>query len=588
MNDQRSRLGSVPAALALLASGGLFAFLAVSHVRYPGFLEPMEGDVLQHIQRVCRGEAIYQRPTADFIPLSYMPLYYYLAAPFYSLFGDSFAGPRLLSSLCAALSGLICCWMAWRESRSLTAGCVAGALFFSSYRIMDASLTVALPDSLLLLWLMSGFAFLACGTRRWHDVAWLVCFTLAFWTKQHGALFFGCAVLYALLFRTNQLSRKAIVAGILTGGPVLYFVLGHWLGPGFFDTTLVMPGSWDRSVASAASRTVFVLIDFVPFLALMTLFYLRQSWLAERRITPLAWLAVASLCVSAFTMMAAGSANNHFVPFIAVFCVAAAVSLRHLARNTTPRGLGRLLGVIVLAVSAMNVLVAQRFSHHPIPLFLPLVAAGALFCHLCLRWLRVADATRGVCTAGLLVAAQLATNFFDPAEYLPVSDSRLVVADFQHELSAIDGLVAWAEYGNAPVALTGRPLSRAPSMVALEDVARQRGRAQQVEAGLTPFRVWIHEADPLFVLTNGELQQTPVWDTLDVGWELVHDYGNRFAGVRQVTRRWFGGGQFPRYLYRKVSHGQAATGWRQPLETQKHSMRAGIPSVKPPRNDAHS
>jgi 4-amino-4-deoxy-L-arabinose transferase-like glycosyltransferase len=178
MNEFRRNVALPLAILSLLVFAGIFVFLAANHVAYPGFLEPMEGDVLQHIQQVCRGEAIYQTPTAEFIPLSYMPLYYVFAAPFYAVFGDSFAGPRLLSCLCAAISGGLCCWIAWRESRLATASCVAGALFFSSYRIMNASLTVALPDSLLLVWLLSGFAFLAYGTRRWHDHSRLRLFAL--------------------------------------------------------------------------------------------------------------------------------------------------------------------------------------------------------------------------------------------------------------------------------------------------------------------------------------------------------------------------------------------------------------------------
>ncbi len=553
LSNETSRPGLIAAALCLVVFAGIFVALAVSHVRYEGFLEPMEGDVLQHIQQVCRGEAIYQRPSAEFIPLSYMPLYYVLAAPFYAIFGDSFAGPRLLSCLCAVFSGALCCWIAWRESRSATASCVAGALFVSSYRIMDASLTVALPDSLLLVWLLSGFAFLAYGTRRWHDVAWLVCFTLAFWTKQHGALFFGCAVLYALLFRANHLSKKAIVAGILTGGPLLYLTLGRWLGPGFYETTLAMPGSWDRSVVSAASRTAFVLTDFVPFLCLLTLFFLRESWLKERRVTPLAWFCVTSLAVCSFTMMAAGSANNHFVPFISAACITAALSLRQLARESFPSGVGRLLAVIVLSTSALTFYAVRSFGDsHPIPLFVPFVAAAILFCHLCLRWLPVRESTRGPLVAGLLVAAQLATAFYNPLDFVPSAGSQQAIADLQTELRTIDGEVAWAQYGNVPSGLTGREIGTTPSIVALEDIARQRGRSEKVEAGLAPFRAWIHDAEPLYVLSNGPLDRTPVWESVDVRWELVRDYGLRFAEAKQVTRRWFGGGQYPRFLYRKL------------------------------------
>ena len=553
---ESSRTGLIAAALSLVVFGGIFIALAVSHVRYEGFLEPMEGDVLQSIQHVCRGEAIYQQPSAEFIPLSYMPLYYYVAAPFYSAFGESFAGPRLLSCLCAVFSGALCCWIAWRESRSATASCIAGTLFFSSYRIMDASLTVALPDSLLLFWLLSGFSFLAYGTRRWHDVAWLVCFTLAFWTKQHGALFFGCAVLYALLFRENQLSKKAILAGIVTGGPVLYFTLGQWMGPGFYETTLLMPGSWGRSAVGAVAKTVFVLGDYVPLLGLLTLFYLRQAWLAERRITPLAWFAVTTLVVCGFTMMADESANNHFVPFISASCIAAAAGLRQFVRDSAGNAPGRLLALTMLATGAVTIYGLRNFNHYPIPAYVGLVMAATLLLYLGLKLAPVSDAVRRRGLAGVVIAGQMAVAFFNPLDFSPAANSDAAFAELRTELQSINGPVSWAQYGYAPASLTGVALARTPSNIALGDVERQNGREAQAEAGLAPFKTWLRDSDTLYVLSNRPLETTPVWGSSGVRWEQVRDFGDRFRNAKQVTLRWYGGNQFPRYLYRKAAGGE--------------------------------
>ena len=188
---------------ALLIYGGVFAFLCVQHVLYPGFLELMEADTLHQITRIANGQPAYPLPDGEFIALAYNPLYYFVSAPTLALFGDSFAGPRLVSALCALFAGGLIGWIAWRESQSRTAAMLASALYFSSYRLMDAWLTCALPDAMLLMWVLLGYCGLAYGRTKWHDVAWLLCFTLAFWTKQHGAFFFGFAVLYALLFRRN-------------------------------------------------------------------------------------------------------------------------------------------------------------------------------------------------------------------------------------------------------------------------------------------------------------------------------------------------------------------------------------------------
>src|SRR5262249_53867656 len=156
----------------------------------------MEGDSLQHVERAAHGLPLYPAPGGEFIALAYQPLYYFCAAPLYLLCGDSLFGPRLLSCVCAVASGGLVGWVGWRESRSAWVPLLAAALYFAGYRIMDACLTCALPDALLLFWLLAGFVCLAYGTRWWHDVLWLVFFTLAFWTKQHGAFYFASMALY--------------------------------------------------------------------------------------------------------------------------------------------------------------------------------------------------------------------------------------------------------------------------------------------------------------------------------------------------------------------------------------------------------
>src|ERR1051325_7717913 len=101
----KSRLLFHFAWVSLTVYGGIFLYIAVRQILYPGFTEPMEGDILQSIERVAHGLTPYPRPGSEFIPLDYMPLYYYLSAPLYHVFGDSFIGPRLISAFAAIASG---------------------------------------------------------------------------------------------------------------------------------------------------------------------------------------------------------------------------------------------------------------------------------------------------------------------------------------------------------------------------------------------------------------------------------------------------------------------------------------------------
>ena len=558
---------------ALLFYGGLFAFLCVQQVTYPGFLELMEADTLQQISRIAAGKPAYPQPDGEFIALAYNPLYSFVSAPTLALFGDGFTGPRLVSALCALAAGGIVGWIACRESQSRSIGALAAALYFASYRLMDAWLTCALPDAMLLVWVLLGYCGLAYGRTRLHDVAWLLCFTLAFWTKQHGAFFFGFAVLYALLFRKNALPRWTLVAGIVLGGPVSYLAIGQFLGDGFFQLTFFVPGHWERSVWFSARRVVFVLAEFVPFAVLLTMYALRgtnrragvspasASDAEDRRDSEhrrdagatLAWFTVTTFAAIAFTMMVAGSSNNHFIPLIAILCVTSALGTHKLFRSERLPQVGWGLTTIVVASSAVTWLSLRQFGQHAIPVFVPFVAGAVWLAYLVVTRTLPAGARQSAWVALLLVVGQFGAAFYNLPDYLPQPGYMTELARLRGELDRVDAPVIWIPYGSCPSRLLGRETLPAPSIVALEDLTRQQNLTESPDQLVAAFRQRIRELPRLHVLANHRIEDEVVWNTVPVEWELVRDYGHEFAKVQQITRHWFGGGDFPRYLYRKRS-----------------------------------
>lgn len=555
---------------AFAAAGGMFVALGVEHVRYPGFLELMEADSLQQVARIAAGQPAYPMPDGEFIALAYTPLYYYVSAPLYTLLGDSFAGPRLVSFLAALASGLMLFRMARRETGHAHLGALAAALFFAGYRIMDAWLTCALPDSLFLFLLLCGFWFLAYGTRGWHEAAWLVFFTLAFWTKQHGAFFFGFAVLYALFFRQNAWPRWTFLTGLIMGGPVLYFTLARWLGEGFMQQTLVVPGHWERSLFHSIKRTTFVLAEFLPFALLSSAIYFRTAFQRRPlRISVPAWMMITALLATAATMTVAGSSNNHYIPFVALTCLTATLGIHTLLKEeATPRlqwllGLG--LAGIQLVSSAVTYVALQMFPHHPVPAFVPEIAAMALISFALLAAFRgnrsseaadpnPATSTRGngwaIAVALILVAAQFATEQFRWKQQVADPAFTAGLDRLRNELKNLDGPVVWLPYGRIPTELSGMTLETFPSTVALEDIVRQRNVQGTTAEQLAPFFDHVLSRDGLYVLTDERIEDTVVWNEIPVKWTLVRDCGRDFSSVRQITQHWFGGGSFPRYLYR--------------------------------------
>lgn len=567
---------------AFLVAGGLFVALGVEHVTYPGFVEQMEADSLQQIAHIADGKPAYPMPDGEFIALAYTPLYYYVSAPLYRALGDSFAGPRIVSFLAALGSGFLLFRMAKRETGAAHLGALAAALFFAGYRIMDAWLTCALPDSLFLLLLLSGFWFLAYGTRGWHEAAWLVFFTLAFWTKQHGAFFFGFAVLYALFFRKNVWPRWTFLAGILLGGPVLYFALAPSLGEGFIQQTLVVPGHWERSAFHSVRRTAFVLAEFLPFALLMSAVYFRSAvrWRPFSVPAP-AWIMATSLLATAATMTVAGSSNNHYIPFVALTCLTAALGVSTLLKSEAAPGMQWALGLglagILALTSAVTFVAVRQFSHHPVPAFVPDVAAAALLAFLVLAAFRGSQKRRqpdttpaettpaaapsngwSVAVALLLVAAQFATEHFPWAQH--VADPHFVadLGRLQEEIKDLDGPVVWLPYGRVPSRLAGTPLEAFPSTVALEDMVRQKDVPGTTAERLAPFFEHVLSRNGLYVLSDERIEDTVVWNEIPAKWTLVRNCGRDFSGVRQITRHWFGGGSYPRFLYRMNARTQTA------------------------------
>lgn len=552
---EKSRFWSWLGLVALLVYGGLFLFVAISHLLYPGFTEPMEGNALQHIERAARGLPLYPQPDGEFIALAYLPFYYFASVPFYYLFGDSLAAPRLLSTLAALASG----WLIWlitrRESGERPAAHLAAAFYFSGYRIMDGYLTCGLPDSLLLFWLLSGWYFLAYGRRWWHDYLWLAAFTLAFWTKQQGALFFAAAMIYALFLRPapvageSRLPRGALLAFMLLGGPALYYFYGPALGGRFFFHTLYVPAHWEKSILTALARTVFALFCFVPFAALLGACGLHGGGRGRWR-QPLIYFTLTALAIGVYTMSSTGSSNNHYIPFVCGLAILAALGAWRIMRGARPVWIKPALAAVCLGAALLSSLALKFYQNHDVPFYLPLVFLAVWIAYLRAARHEWPPSGQAALLVGVLAVAQFAVAFYCPPDYLPGRNYRAQLAELRAELGQLDGPVIWANYGNAPQALTGRKLATAPSWIALEDVMRLTNADEKTPPDLSMLRERLQRCGKLYLLADGPLQNIPGWGTLAADFELVKNYHEKFADVPQIAIHWYSGRSYPQHLYR--------------------------------------
>jgi hypothetical protein len=228
------RGGCVLAAVAFVAA---FILVAVLRLRYPFELEWMEGGSVEHVRRLLDGRPIYVKPSLEFTPFLYTPLYYYVCAGLGVFAGAGLAQMRLVSLACSVGVLATLYVMGRRETGSRTAGIVAAGLFAATYRLSGAFLDVARVDSLCLLLLLMAVSLVRLRRSAAHDATAGLLLAAAVMTKQ-TALFVAVPLLaWSLIANVRRgalLTVTAVAAAVLAAGS-LQIASGGWFGYYAFD-----------------------------------------------------------------------------------------------------------------------------------------------------------------------------------------------------------------------------------------------------------------------------------------------------------------------------------------------------------------
>jgi hypothetical protein len=180
-----------------LALGALhfvfFAYAVVQRFHYPIELEWMSGGVLEHVDRVSRGEPVYVAPSASFIPFLYPPLYYWLSALVAKAMTVQ-AACRVVSVIATLITAVLTHRAAQKLGASRFWALCAPALFFGAYSLSGFWYDLERSD-LLMMAMLTGGLVLALGRRDLAPTA--IAGALvggAFFAKQPASVFFLAAV----------------------------------------------------------------------------------------------------------------------------------------------------------------------------------------------------------------------------------------------------------------------------------------------------------------------------------------------------------------------------------------------------------
>jgi hypothetical protein len=227
--SRRAR-GAVGCAIVALVAMffGLFLWAAVRRMGYPFEVEWIESGMLVSVLRIAHGQALYVKPTLEFVPFLYAPVYLYVAAAVTKLAGGhgamaGYGAMRLVSTVgtlgsCAAIYALV-----RTETQRRMAALAAAGLYVACYSVVLGFFDIGRVDSLFVMLLL--LALLA--QRRGHPVVAALLWVVAFQTKQ-TVLPLAVVILAAEWQRPRRMLAALATFAVAAAGSVL--LLNHATG----------------------------------------------------------------------------------------------------------------------------------------------------------------------------------------------------------------------------------------------------------------------------------------------------------------------------------------------------------------------
>ncbi len=316
--------------LFALAAYYLVVYVVLASLRLPYRYELMwmEGAMVDHVARLLHGQALYVRPTIDFVPYIYPPLYYYVSAGVAQLTGVGFLPLRIVSVL-ASLGGFALLYLlVARETRSRASGLLAAGLYAATYAAVSAWFDIGRIDSLFVFFVLLGIYWLR-GTSRRALVGAALAFTLAVLTKQSAVLIavFAAVALFSLDRRralafagfTAVLCGAAVLAQRQTWGDWYWYFV--WMLPSQHKLQeLAIIGFWQEDI----------LYYLAPAVVLALCYFFRPQPAEAKSSTRFFAIVTAGMIISSWmSRLHTGGYVNVLMPAFAAYAILFGLAYRH-------------------------------------------------------------------------------------------------------------------------------------------------------------------------------------------------------------------------------------------------------------------
>jgi hypothetical protein len=321
--------------------------------------------VLVHAQRVAQGQPLYVKPSVDFIPFLYTPLYYVVLAGLSKVLPLGYVLARTVSLLCFTGALALLVLAAAREAQralvprtvAVLVGLAGAGAVAAGFEFSGAFYDLARADSLLLVLEAGALAAALWGRGLPSAAVAGALMALAFLTKQTGPVV-GVGIGVGLLVANWRRGLVyGAVAGVLMGLGLLYLVKssGGWFWTYIFKLHQSHPFRFDTLHTTPPALWRFGWPTFVALaLATLGLGLGRQL----RRTDAILWgAALAGLGAGVLGFATMWAWPNAFIPavYFPLFAAAALTArlILHAAETQRP-------GAVAVAVACAVALGVQN------------------------------------------------------------------------------------------------------------------------------------------------------------------------------------------------------------------------------------
>lgn len=329
----------ITAAIFLL----LFFITSAMRISYPFALEWVEGGMLIHVHRILENQPLYTAASAEWIPYTYTPLFYYISAGVSKLTGEGFLPLRLVSLFASTGTFILIGAFVYKETKSVYFGFISAALYAATFEAVAQWFDLGRVDALFLFFLLLGIYLLRFRQSIPGIIFSAVFLSASLFTKQSALIVIIPLFIYAVIyFKGLKRILPPLVFILISLSVIIIFEQNS--GGTFLQRTFFLSGRISFEPVPHISFWVKHLFGTLPIIAAYTIIGMILLYKngEKEKFAFYALFLSGALLVSLLSAVKLGAWRSVLMPAYAALIITAGISLMYLlpelARKISTKG----------------------------------------------------------------------------------------------------------------------------------------------------------------------------------------------------------------------------------------------------------